>query len=453
VAEIQGPTPTSGGSRTVIAEAGILAQAKSALTAGRWQEAAELFVQVRESPASGSEACYGLGIIALSARRPVDAESFFVEALRRDVRNQNALYQIGRLKEQTAPREAEAIYQEVLKLNPQHVSAIDRLNVLRSQTWPTSHAEASAVTSTAASVPSPPPAAEVQSSPPLVPSSRLRDPDISLGIEDFLRQDASPLSKQAIELIERLDFSFDHLAFGAQLDKVTDRFLSLLGASLIAAGGGRIGLTVVARHYPSSAVALIVVGVVLMLLAVILERSDWRRRYADSAEERSKSERPIGRPRKPSVVKTLLICVAIGAATVGAGVALRNHQPPVKSSTVVLVALVVGLGLWVVWVLYAYLRATTTKVRFANARMYHHQGVLAKHTNIVDLWLVQRIDLDRSLLNRLTGDGAMILSLVGNHEITVFGLRKSPELEKLYQQLQDLRFLLRANPVVKGIIQ
>jgi hypothetical protein len=103
--------------------------------------------------------------------------------------------------------------------------------------------------------------------------------------------------------------------------------------------------------------------------------------------------------------------------------------------------------------LFDVLRARTTTIRIANARIYQEAGILAKHSRVVDLWLVQQIEIDRSAVNRLTQDGTLIFHLVGNKTYTLTGLCRGPELEQAFKKLQDLRFFLRSNPVVKGIVQ
>jgi len=87
-----------------------------------------------------------------------------------------------------------------------------------------------------------------------------------------------------------------------------------------------------------------------------------------------------------------------------------------------------------------------------------------------DFWRVQNIDLDRRLINRLTGDGTLVLSLTFGvlpedykrernwkkpklKVVEICGFAKGSELEQTYQDLLSLSFLLRGNPIVKGIIQ
>jgi hypothetical protein len=128
----------------------------------------------------------------------------------------------------------------------------------------------------------------------------------------------------------------------------------------------------------------------------------------------------------------------------------------------------VTLGAVAVWLMTAaisFLRCVTSVVTIANARMRIERGILHRWVETVDLWIVNDIDLDRDLIQRLTGDGTVTFKgtrhdrprrwsrAKGSQPLKVTGLARGPELDRIYRQLLDLKFLLRANPIVKGIIQ
>lgn len=119
--------------------------------------------------------------------------------------------------------------------------------------------------------------------------------------------------------------------------------------------------------------------------------------------------------------------------------------------------------------LIGYIRVKCTRIRIAQGRLQIEKGVFSKHLRNVDLWRVLNIELKRTFINRMTGDGTLVLMLSpaaiadkgrrrrkhpGREQfVNVTGLAKGARLEDEYQQLLGLIFLLRGNPVIKGIIQ
>jgi tetratricopeptide (TPR) repeat protein len=120
--------------------------------------------------------------------------------------------------------------------------------------------------------------------------------------------------------------------------------------------------------------------------------------------------------------------------------------------------------LWLAWLCVtavAYARVKATSYRLANGRLRVAKGLLSRRTDTYDLWLVHDLVLHRTPFNRLTGDGTLILHYAnpasrrrgGRDFVTIRGLARGRELASTYERLQNLKFVLRANPAVKGIIQ
>ncbi len=120
--------------------------------------------------------------------------------------------------------------------------------------------------------------------------------------------------------------------------------------------------------------------------------------------------------------------------------------------------------------LIGYIRVRCTRIKIAQGRLQIEKGVFSKHLRNIDLWRVRNIELDRTFINRMTGDGTLVFTLTPEpiagqkrrrerkHPASeqfayVTGLAKGSRLEGTFQQLLGLTFLLRGNPVVKGIIQ
>jgi hypothetical protein len=115
-------------------------------------------------------------------------------------------------------------------------------------------------------------------------------------------------------------------------------------------------------------------------------------------------------------------------------------------------------------------RVKTMRITIARGRLQIRKGILARRVSNIELWRVRNVELDRTLANRLTGDGGIVVELTGTATangrrrarrrnpqqgeiITLVGLTHGQRLDDAYQQLLNLVFLLRGNPVVKGIIQ
>jgi len=118
-----------------------------------------------------------------------------------------------------------------------------------------------------------------------------------------------------------------------------------------------------------------------------------------------------------------------------------------------------------------FVRVRCTRLRIFQGRLQIEKGVFSKHLTNVDLWRVRNIELYRTFLNRMTGGhGTLVVILnpepivgkVGRRKkhsrmneqfVEVTGLAKGSRLDDSFQQLLNLTFLLRGNPIVKGIIQ
>ena len=434
-------------------DSAMLAEARTAIAAREWHSAAELFTNLLSSPEHAAEANYGLGLLALVQQKPQAAERLFETARAIDPRHANALYQIAKLHEAAGGGDAVSLYEAVLEINPGHVSARDRIGKLSHRESAHAAGHTDGPPEPAPATPTAPPYRHVMP-PPAPANHEVAEPDMfsagpgacdydALGVEQFLRQDASALSRQAIELIDRVQFRVRGLSWTAQLDAMLKRGLGLSGLALLFVGALLVSWVPPGYATTSTWVGYAVVGLVLVAGAAVCEVMEWRRRHVDDPAKKAIGE----------VVKWVAPGLGTAAAGILVGVGRRTHHlAPTGSRALVLAAGVAG-AVWTVAALFDVLRARTTTIRIANARIYQEAGILAKHSRVVDLWLVQQIEIDRSAVNRLTQDGTLIFHLVGNKTYTLTGLCRGPELEQAFKKLQDLRFFLRSNPVVKGIVQ
>jgi membrane protein YdbS with pleckstrin-like domain len=101
---------------------------------------------------------------------------------------------------------------------------------------------------------------------------------------------------------------------------------------------------------------------------------------------------------------------------------------------------------------WALLRAATTTVTIDKGRLQVHSGVFHRKRINIELWRVQSAELRQSVVHRVFGSGYLRLTLHSGEVVLVPGPSPTPDLAQVYQELLDLIYLLRANPVIKGII-
>jgi pSer/pThr/pTyr-binding forkhead associated (FHA) protein/membrane protein YdbS with pleckstrin-like domain len=101
-----------------------------------------------------------------------------------------------------------------------------------------------------------------------------------------------------------------------------------------------------------------------------------------------------------------------------------------------------------------WMKVVTTNVRIDRGRLQITAGVLRRSVTNIELWRVEDVQLRKGCIQRLTGDGVIALT-VGKRKrnpLRIVGLARGQELSDVYEDMLNLVFLLRGNPVVKGII-
>lgn len=168
------------------------------------------------------------------------------------------------------------------------------------------------------------------------------------------------------------------------------------------------------------------------------------------------------RPRFSAYVGRYASRIAAGIILVLAGLMAlsRTTEASVPAVAAIVIALAVGLTA------VAHINVSCMRIRIANGRLQVERGILHKKVKNVDLWHVVNVGMDRTLVNRITGDGTLELAInldpmvdrrkkpKGTHTIVrITGLASGPGLAEMQQSLLNIAFLFRGNPVLKGIIQ
>jgi hypothetical protein len=115
---------------------------------------------------------------------------------------------------------------------------------------------------------------------------------------------------------------------------------------------------------------------------------------------------------------------------------------------------------------YSYIAVLSTTLTISQGRLQIQKGIFTRRVTNIDLWRTLNIHLKQTFINRLTGDGTLILVLSMDplatpvkrqssltKVIKVPGLASGDDLFELHQLLLNLAFLLRGNAAIKGIIQ
>ena len=93
----------------------------------------------------------------------------------------------------------------------------------------------------------------------------------------------------------------------------------------------------------------------------------------------------------------------------------------------------------VVHAVVAYLRTASTRLSLHPGRLDIERGLLRRQTTMIDLRQLRRVTLGQTALQRLTGDGTLLLELAGGASpIPVTGLARGPQLHQIYQQMAAL---------------
>ena len=122
---------------------------------------------------------------------------------------------------------------------------------------------------------------------------------------------------------------------------------------------------------------------------------------------------------------------------------------------------VAGLA-WAASAIWTLLDCMTNTITITNGRIRWGHGVLDKHFEALDIWTLGDIDLARNALQRLTGDGTLILkgtrhgSSAGSavhrpRQLSLAGVAHGHELERVYVSLLYLNYLLRAHPGLEDL--
>jgi tetratricopeptide (TPR) repeat protein len=149
----------------------------------------------------------------------------------------------------------------------------------------------------------------------------------------------------------------------------------------------------------------------------------------------------LGGIRKhPSYSAYLSTFLRDGAIAAAIGFALSSDW------LIALLAFLLGCAL-------TYVRVHTITYTLDRGRLQIAKGVLSHSVRNIELWRITDVKLEQGVLNRLTGDGTIVLTVHGEKKpVKVKGPVTEPELEEFYQRLLNLTFMLRTNPAVKGII-
>jgi membrane protein YdbS with pleckstrin-like domain len=87
----------------------------------------------------------------------------------------------------------------------------------------------------------------------------------------------------------------------------------------------------------------------------------------------------------------------------------------------------------------AYLRSASTRLSLHPGRLDIERGLLRREATAIDLHRLRRVTLSQTALQRLTGDGTLLLELADHAgPIPVTGLARGQQLHQIYEQLTAL---------------
>jgi tetratricopeptide (TPR) repeat protein len=225
------------------------------------------------------------------------------------------------------------------------------------------------------------------------------------GFYELIRLDPSPLALQTVRLIDSLDMS---------VRPAISAHLGPLLAIILLCSIPVVGISLLANSAFSSPPK---VGVAERELLPV------------SHQDASKTP-PLGATKRPVA---------------------KQFPALVLAQQILLLAAVVVPAVYI-------LRVKTTTFTFGQGRLQISRGVFGKRLQNLELYRVVDIELRQSFLNRLLGDGTLVLLVerVGAGReptgIALTGIARGADLEKLFQTLRSLVLLLRTGAWGKGVI-
>jgi len=142
------------------------------------------------------------------------------------------------------------------------------------------------------------------------------------------------------------------------------------------------------------------------------------------------------------ILLRLVICLGV---YVVAALIIEGERPKSDVSYVIVMALLVGYLLWHVF------KILSTRITLEQGHLIIAKGISGRLTD-VPLVNIQNLEIQQSLLNRITGDGAIVLYLapgqgqIGNPlpaQVKLLGLAKFTRLTQIIEQMKALIPLLR----------
>jgi membrane protein YdbS with pleckstrin-like domain len=358
----------------------------------------------RDYPTPDDGRVFAEAKVLLEQRNATESEALFRRLLSSPRYGADAAYGAGLARLSSGDLGAAASYfDECLQRDPHHANALYQLGFIAERQNASTEARSYYERALAlnrghvgakrrlAQLPSRPPAPPRTEPTGIAPAAQV---DQVYGVYEYLAQDASTLSQQTIAMMNELRTSV-HPSLVAYAGRYASRFLVLAGLPLL------VG-------------AALLSGGVESLLATHLAV------YVDSAALTRLWVQLVG-------------SVALAFAAIGT------------------------------------LRVLCTRVTIDRGRLQIHKGVLARRLLNVELWRVRNIELERTLVNRLTGHGTLVVHVTGDpslksrrkrrkdpsedYVLELTGIARGRRLHATFQNLLNLVFLLRSNPLAKGIIQ
>jgi Bacterial PH domain len=96
-------------------------------------------------------------------------------------------------------------------------------------------------------------------------------------------------------------------------------------------------------------------------------------------------------------------------------------------------------------------RVASTRFGLNAGRLRVTRGLLLRRARVIELFRVRSVEVRQGPLNRITGDGAIVLEFDDGAPLVLLGIARPPELERLGDDLQDLVLTLRRTRTLQGI--
>lgn len=387
----------------------MLQRAKALFAQRCFPECEAMFERVLSIDPCNVGALFGLGAVRFKASDFNSATEYFTRCLKVNPQHADSYFYLGLIAAaRKAPEEAQSFYRRALDLNPHHALALQHYDSSLGGKRTDNN--------------------EGNQNDSGVERPRTNEAQQFL---DVLRYEQSYAAQKARQLLGDAALQVTTSpCFSSYMGKVFSGIaLALLGFVYLSQGQSSQPSTI--PSFPFLVLAI----TVLWLESLFISRGKW-----------------VTRAKWFLVIHALLWMIASTVVPIGAATVLTQVADSARD-----VAGMCMVTAFCAALMYAFQMQSTTYY-LTDGCLRIERGIMSRTVTNIELYRVLDLSLKQSWLNRMTGDGILLLFVEGVHGpqetkcVELVGLAKISELSKMFNSLRSVILFLRSGPWGKGMI-